>query len=99
MAGNDASDQSNDTDNIPKRSRSTPTTKESQASLQRRRSLPKIKRKLPNEDILNLAFIKIFRDGLRDEANTYSPERFRIVLGSVLASANAHHHHAMKCNA
>ena len=58
MTSNDASDQSNDTDNIPKRSRSTPTVKESPASLQRRRSLPKIKKKLPDEDILNLAFTK-----------------------------------------
>ena len=69
MAGKDASDQSSDTDNIPKRSLSTPTTKDINIFATSAIS-PKIKRKLPNEDILNLAFIKIFRDGLRDEANT-----------------------------
>jgi len=55
-------------------------------TLSRRRSLPRIKKKLPNDDILKLAFIKIYKDGLRNNVHTYSSDRFRLVIGSILAS-------------
>jgi hypothetical protein len=57
-------------------------------SMKRRRSLPGIRKSLPSEEHLKLAFAKIFRDGLKHDRKHMKTERLRMVIASVNATRN-----------